>query len=274
MQDLSGRVAIVTGGADGIGEATARALARGGAAVVIADKNTERSPQVAADIIAAGGEALAVATDVSVPEQIDALIAQTRDRWGRIDILDNNAAALELTADDGDVLTVRPDVLTGTLQGNLVAPYLMTRAVLPLMLEQGGGAIVNIASVSGMAGEPGLTAYGIAKAGLIQLTRAVATQYGKSGIRCNAVAPAFVRTRNNEIYAPPRFGAIYRRNMVTPDTARPQDVAEVVAFLVSDAAKMISGHVVPVDGGLTDSSPISADYREWMGETADAARPE
>ncbi|MFF0499784.1 SDR family NAD(P)-dependent oxidoreductase [Nocardia aobensis] len=270
MNDLSGKVAVVTGGANGIGEATAHTLARRGAAVAIADKDAERAPLVAAQITAAGGNALAVVTDVSDPEQVDALMARIRDQWGGIDILDNNAAALDLTAEDGDILTLRPDTLAGMLNGSLVAPYLMIRAALPDMLERGGGAIVNIASVSGMAGEPGLTAYGVAKAGLIQLTRAVANQYGKSGIRCNAVAPAFVRTRHNEIYAPPRFGAIYSRNMVTPETATPQDVAEVVAFLVSDAARMVSGHVVPVDGGLTDSSPISADYRAWMTEMAGA----
>ncbi len=263
MQDFSTKVAIVTGGANGMGEATARLLAQRGATVVIADKDAERSALVAGEIAAAGGAVAAIPTDIREVDQVEALFAQVRERWGRVDVLDNNAAGLDLTAEDPDVLGLTPGLLMETLQANVLGAFLMTRAALPLMLERGSGAIVNIASVSGMAGELSLTAYGISKAALIQLTRATAIQYGDRGIRCNAVAPAYVRTSNNEEYAPPELDGIYARAMATPETAEPADIAAVVAFLASDAARMVTGHVVPVDGGVAASSPIVADFRDW-----------
>jgi NAD(P)-dependent dehydrogenase (short-subunit alcohol dehydrogenase family) len=264
MTNLTGRVAIVTGGANGMGEATAHLLAHRGGIVVIADKDSERAPLVADAINEKGGQAVSIVTDVSEAEQVDALVRKTLERYGRIDALDNNAAALELVGQDHDVLDLEPEILFGTLKGTLVSAYLMTRAVLPAMLEQGGGAIVNMASLAGMWGQPRQTAYGIAKAGLIQFTRSVAIQYGRSGIRCNAIAPTFVRTRNTLLFAPPGLTQLYERALALPETPVPEDIAEVVVFLLSDAARMITGHLVPVDGGTTANSQITADYREWM----------
>jgi NAD(P)-dependent dehydrogenase (short-subunit alcohol dehydrogenase family) len=261
MTDFTGRLVIVTGGADGMGEATVHTFARAGAVVVIADRDAGRSDLVEAEVREAGGDAHAIVTDVREPEQVEALVAQVRARWGRIDVLDNNAAALELTADDPGILGLEPGVVMETLRGNVFAPYLMTRAVLPVMLEQGHGAVVNIASVSGMAGELGLTAYGISKAAVIQLTRAVATQYGRDGIRCNAVAPAYVTTRNNAAHAPPELVQIYARSTPAPQVAAPQDIASAVLFLASAEARMINGHVLPVDGGFVAASSIVADFR-------------
>lgn len=261
MTDFTGRVVIVTGGADGMGEATVHTFARAGAVVVIADRNAERAALVEAQVREAGGDAHAIVTDVREPEQVEALVSQVRARWGRIDVLDNNAAALELTVDDPGVLDLEPGVVMETLRGNVFAAYLTTRAVLPAMLDRGRGAIVNIASVSGLAGELGLSAYGISKAALIQLTRAVATQHGRHGICCNAVAPAYVTTRNNATYAPPELAEIYARNASAPQVAAPQDIADAVFFLASDEARMITGHVLPVDGGLVASSSIVADSR-------------
>ena len=261
MTDFTGRVVIVTGGADGMGEATVHTFARAGAVVVIADRDAGRSELVEAEVREAGGDAHAIVTDVREPEQVEALIARVRARWGRIDVLDNNAAALELTAEDPGVLDLEPGVMLETLRGNVFASYLTTRAVLPAMLDQGRGAIVNIASVSGMAGELALTAYGVSKAALIQLTRAVATQHGRHGIRCNAVAPAYVTTRNNALHAPPELAGIYARNTSTPGVASPQDIADAVVFLASDQAGLITGHVLPVDGGFVAGSSIVADFR-------------
>lgn len=262
MSDFDGRVAVITGGANGMGERVAHTLAERGAVVVVADRDAERAPLVEKEIRDAGGEAHAYVVDVSVESQVQELMADVASRFGRIDVLDNNAAALELTAEDPDLAALETSVLMGTLAGNVVGPFLCTKYVLPTMLAQGGGSIVNMASVSGMLGETSLSAYGISKAAVIQLTRATATQYGKQGVRCNAVAPALVMTRNTTEWMPPEFKDVYLRNSLTPYVGAPQDIAEVVAFLASDASRYMTGHVIPVDGGVAAASPIVADRRD------------
>lgn len=262
LGEFDGKVAVVTGGANGMGERVAHTLAARGAVVVIADRDGERTPLVEKEIREAGGEAHGTVVDVSDEAQVVGLVSEVTTRFGRIDILDNNAAALELTADDPDIAALETSVLMGTLVGNVVGPFLCTKHVLPTMLAQGRGSIVNMASVSGMLGETSLSAYGISKAAVIQLTRAVATQYGKQGVRCNAVAPALVMTRNTTEWMPPEFKDVYLRNSLTPYVGQPQDVAEVVAFLASDASRYMTGHVIPVDGGIAAASPIVADRRD------------
>jgi NAD(P)-dependent dehydrogenase (short-subunit alcohol dehydrogenase family) len=261
MSEFEGRVAIVTGAANGMGERVAHTLAAGGATVVIADKDTERSPLVESAIRAAGGDAHSIPTDMTDEAQVKDLMAAVVARFGRIDVLDNNAAALELTAEDPDVVNLDADVLMGTLRGNLLGPFLGCKHVIPVMLKNGGGSIINMASVSGMLGETSLSAYGMSKAGVIQLTRAVATQYGKQDVRCNAIAPALVMTRNTTEWMPKEFKDIYLRNSLTPYVGDPQDVAHVVAFLASDKSRYMTGHVIPVDGGIAAASPIVADRR-------------
>ncbi|MCW2771798.1 MAG: hypothetical protein JWN91_124 [Nocardioides sp.] len=261
MSEFEGKVAVVTGGANGMGERVAHTLAERGAVVVIADRDGERTPLVEREIRAAGGDAHGFVVDVSVEDQVRDLMTEVVRRFGRIDVLDNNAAALELTAEDPDIAALETSVLMGTLTGNLVGPFLCTKYALPAMLTQGGGSIVNMASVSGMLGETSLSAYGMSKAAVIQLTRAVATQYGKQGVRCNAVAPALVMTRNTTEWMPPEFKDVYLRNSLTPYIGAPQDIAEVVAFLASDRSRYMTGHVVPVDGGIAAASPIVADRR-------------
>jgi NAD(P)-dependent dehydrogenase (short-subunit alcohol dehydrogenase family) len=261
MSEFEGKVAVVTGGANGMGERVAHTLAERGAVVVIADRDGERTPLVEREIRAAGGDAHGFVVDVSVEDQVRDLMTEVVRRFGRIDVLDNNAAALELTAEDPAIAALETSVLMGTLTGNLVGPFLCTKYALPAMLTQGGGSIVNMASVSGMLGETSLSAYGMSKAAVIQLTRAVATQYGKQGVRCNAVAPALVMTRNTTEWMPPEFKDVYLRNSLTPYIGAPQDIAEVVAFLASDRSRYMTGHVVPVDGGIAAASPIVADRR-------------
>ncbi|MGC5616467.1 SDR family NAD(P)-dependent oxidoreductase [Georgenia sp. Z1491] len=178
------------------------------------------------------------------------------------------AAGLDLTANDADISSLDPDVLLETFRANLVGMFLVTKHGLPTMLDQGAGSIVNMASVSGMAGESSLSAYGMSKASVIHFTKQVAVQYGKQGIRCNAIAPAFVNTRNNKQYASQEFADVYLRHMVSTSGAEPQNIADVVVFLSSDEAALVNGHVIPVDGGITEVSPIVADVRELGGHTA------
>ncbi|WP_169988464.1 SDR family NAD(P)-dependent oxidoreductase [Microbispora sp. H10836] len=261
MAEFDGRVAIVTGGANGMGEQVAHTLAAEGATVIIADRDAERAHLVELEIREAGGDAHAVVVDVSEENQVKDLVDKVITRFGRIDVLDNNAAALELTAEDPDVVALDSAVFMDTMRGNVLGPFLCCKYVIPVMLSQGGGSIINMASVSGMAGETSLTAYGISKAAVIQLTRAVATQYGKQRVRCNAIAPALVMTRNTSEWMPKEFKDIYLRNSLTPYVGEPQDVANVVVFLASDKARYMTGHVIPVDGGIKAASPIVADRR-------------
>lgn len=261
MHDMTGSVAIVTGGANGMGERVAITLAQRGATVVIVDKDAERSAKVESEIIAVGGSARAIIADAADESQVREVVDHVITDYGRIDFLDNNAAALELTADDPDVVSLEPATFTKTLQANLVGPFLCCKYIIPHMIEAGGGSIVNMASVSGILGETSLTAYGISKAGLIHLTKSVATQYGKQNVRCNAVAPALVMTRNTAEWMPGEYKDIYLRNSMTPYVGEPQDVANVVAFLASPESRYMTGHVIPVDGGLAAASPIAADRR-------------
>lgn len=258
---LTDRVAIVTGGGNGMGERTVHTLAERGAAVVVADLDKVNGGRVASDVIAAGGRALFVHADATDEESVRNLIAATRREFGGIDILDNNAAALGLTRSDGAVLDTTVETFQATLRANVGGPFLMCKLVIPEMLERGGGSIINMTSVSALAGELGLTAYGVSKAAVAQLTRAIATQYGPAGIRCNSVAPSYVSTRNNATSSPPEVEHAYLRQTPTGRIVSPQEVAEVVAFLASGAASQINGQLIPVDGGMRAAASTVADLR-------------
>lgn len=269
MTDFNGRVVVVTGGANGIGEAVARRFAGHGATVAIADRDEARSVEVERQIRAAGGDAHAMPTDVRHIAEVQHLVSSVLSRWGRIDVVDNNAAALELTASDTDVLHLDPDLLMETLRGNVLSTVLVTQAVLPALIERGGGSIINMASVSGMRGDLFLSAYGLSKAAIIQLTRQVTVQYGRQGIRCNALAPSYVTTPNNEQYAPAGMKDVYLRNTPAPIMTSPEQIADVVVFLGSDEASAITGQLIPVDGAITQVLATFADFREWSATVDD-----
>ncbi|MGK0741909.1 SDR family NAD(P)-dependent oxidoreductase [Leucobacter sp. Z1108] len=261
---LDERIAIVTGGGNGIGERSAHTLASRGAQVIVLDPDVANAQRVVDDITKQGGRAELIGTDATNEDEVQAALEVIVQRHGRIDILNNNAAVLALTTGDLSVIDTPHDHFIEALRANLGGPYLMCHHVIPIMLRNGGGSIVNIASVSGMFGEPNLTAYGIAKAGVIQLTRAIAAQFGPQGIRCNAVAPSYVTTPNNEIYAPPELSEAYLRCTPTGRLSAPQDIAEVVAFLASESARQINGHTLPVDGGLVAATSVTEELRESL----------
>lgn len=265
MSDFTGKVAVITGGANGMGEAVAHDLASKGATVVIADRDGERTPLVEKEIRAEGGDAHGFVVDVTKEDVVKDLVADVVSRWGRIDVLDNNAAALELTAEDPDVVNLSADILMRTLQGNVLGPFLCSKYVIPVMIENGGGSIINMASVAGLTGDLSLSAYQLSKAAVIQLTRAVATQYGKQAVRCNAIAPATILTRNVDAYMPDDYRETYIRNSLTTYLGTPDDVAHLVTFLASDASRYMTGHVIPVDGGICAALPIVAERRVQLG---------
>lgn len=253
-----GKVALVTGASSGIGRATAVALAGEGARVVLASRGEDRGRAVAQEIAEAGGEALFVPTDVSDPEQVTRLLAETDAAFGRLDYAVNNAGTSEVGAFKATVeLTV--DEFDAHLDLNLRSVWLCLREELAYLLRQGTpGAIVNTSSINGLGGVPRNAPYAAAKAGIIALTKSVALEYAGQGIRVNALVPGAVRTPMLEDVfeqvspgAPEKAAERYDASVPLGRIGTPEEAAEAVLWLCSDASSYVTGHSLVVDGGLT-----------------------
>src|SRR5947208_12496763 len=268
MALLTRRVAVVTGGGSGIGRAIARRFAAEGAQVAVADLNRESAERVAAEIRADGGTAIGVPTDVAESAQVDALFARVVREWGTVDILANNAGIGEVSprlraqteqafqAIMGGArlslgVTSRMDDAEWRrmLDVHLFGTFACTRAALRIMEERGRGAIVNMASVAGLAGIPGSAHYGAAKAGIIGFTKSVAQEVGGANIRVNAIAPGLIDTpMTADMPAVLRQMVLLRTPLGRSGT--PEDIAAVALFLVSDEASFVTGQVVSPNGGF------------------------
>jgi NAD(P)-dependent dehydrogenase (short-subunit alcohol dehydrogenase family) len=261
MGELDGKVAIVTGGASGIGEASARALAAAGAKVAVSALHVERAKVVADSIAETGAETLPLGFDTSNEDQVARAIQETVDAFGGIDILHNNAAitSVDFMMRDGMIHELDVDLWDQTMAVNVRGYMLCTKYAIPQMLARGGGVVVNTTSGAGMQGELVRSAYGTSKTAVIGFTRSVATQYGKMGIRCVAVMPGMTMTETVAANVPPQLLEVMKRHTLTPDLARPADVANAVVFLASDRAAFITGVTIPVDGGFGIHSPSYAD---------------
>lgn len=262
---LEGKVAIITGAGGGIGRPTALALARAGARVVVSDIERSTAEKTAALIGRKGGEAFAVAADISQESDWAALVTQAVQAFGGLDVLVNNAAAT--SPRDRDILSMEVDVWDYTFAINARGPMLGCKHAIPKLLERGGGAIVNIASGSALTGQLGIPAYSAAKAATISLTRSVATLHGQQGIRCNAIAPGLIMHPRLAKHFPQEQIRIDAQNLLTPESGTPEDIAHAVVFLASEHARFINGHVLPVDGGILAHTPFYAQVRA-LGESS------
>ena len=251
MTALDGTTAIVTGGASGIGRAICGRFADEGAAVAVVDIDESGADATAGAIADAGGRAIAVTTDLRVPDDIAAAVARVGDEFGSIDVLVNNAGVMD---------ALRPPLSVSLPQWelafavNVTAPFLLCQAVLPGMIANGRGAIVNIASIAGLSGGRAGTAYTASKHALVGLTRSIAFTHVEDGIRCNAICPGGVATGIADRDDPrDPFGAErYRLAHATkPRHGEPDEIASVAAFLASDRASFVNGAIVPVDAGWT-----------------------
>jgi 3-oxoacyl-[acyl-carrier protein] reductase len=242
---FDGRVAFVTGSAQGIGRAIALALAEAGCDVVIADVNPEKIDSVAKEVEGLGRKSLAIKLDVSDPESVKAGVAKILETFGKIDILVNNAGITR----DGLVMRMKPEDWSLVLRVNLDGAFYCTRAVLPGMVKQRYGRIVNIASVVAQAGNPGQANYVASKGGIIGLTKAVAAEVASRSITVNAVAPGFIATAMTE-KLPDEVRTRMLGQIPLGRMGTDRDIANGVRFLASDEASYITGHVLSINGGM------------------------
>ena len=269
---LEGKTAIVTGGGGGIGAASATALAEQGASVLIADLFEEGAQVVAERLRGHGHVAIAMQVDVSVPDDISNMVEAAVREFGGLDILHNNAAATspDVVGRDGAIVDLDPEVLYTTLRVNAGAYALGAKFAVPHMIKRGGGAIINTSSVESFSTDLTRPSYQMSKGAINALTKSIATQYGRQGIRSVAIAPGLIVTPGAAAAAAAnpemrQYLDLLARHTLAPRFGTPEDIGNLVAFLASDAASFITGIVIPVDGGLTAHNPAWADERSGLG---------
>ena len=243
--DLKGKVAIVTGGAQGIGKSIATRLAQAGANVVIADVMEEVAKSTAQEISQKGNEAISIRVDVSSLSSVEEMVKKTLDKFGRIDILVNNAGITR----DGLVMRMKEEDWDLVLDINLKGAFNCIKTVSPIMMKQKSGKIVNIASIVGIIGNIGQANYSASKAGLIALTKTCARELASRRINVNAVAPGFIQTSMTE-RLPAQVKEKLSSQIPFGEIGKPEDVASAVLFLVSEEASYVTGEVIRVDGGM------------------------
>jgi NAD(P)-dependent dehydrogenase (short-subunit alcohol dehydrogenase family) len=254
VNGLQNKIGLVVGGANGVGRATAIRLAQEGAKVVVADLNEEGAAAVVGTIRESGGDAASVGADLRIAESINAAVQFTVDTYGRVDLLHNVGFNPTLvTTKDLDILTTELDDYEEMLATTLRGYVLSCRAVIPHMLANGGGAIVNTSSLAAIRSLPtGLRfSYSIAKSGLTPLSQHIAVRYGKQNIRCNTAALGMVISESFMATMSPDRVQVTESATLTPKPAVPDDIAAAVVFLLSDDARYITGQTINVDGGVS-----------------------
>ena len=245
MFSLKDKVAVVTGASQGIGRETALALAEAGAKVVVAARSEEKLAALVSEITAAGGQAFAVKMDVADPEQVKAGFKQVLEKFGRLDILVNNAAVTR----DGLAMRMKKEDWDTVLQTNLTGAHLCIQQALPTMMKARAGRIINISSIVAQMGNAGQANYVAAKAGLIGLTKAIAIEIASRNVTVNAVAPGFIQTPMTDVL-PDKVREELKMKIPLGRMGSAREVAAAIVFLASDEAGYITGHVLNVNGGM------------------------
>jgi NAD(P)-dependent dehydrogenase (short-subunit alcohol dehydrogenase family) len=259
MSGLAGKIAIVTGGAGGIGAATARELAREGAAVAVVDIDTAKAAAVADGIRQTGARAIALGGDLAEEAAARSVVEATVAEFGRLDVLHNNAAltASDFLSRDTTIAEIPLDVKQRSMGVNLTSQLLMCKYAVPEMLRSGGGSIINMSSGAALSGDRTRLAYGVSKAGVHALTMYVATSEGKRGVRANTIVPGLILTDAVRAHLSDDVLDHLGRATLTPYVGQPQDVADLVVFLASERSRYITGQMIAIDGGM--SAHVAAD---------------
>ena len=266
MDRLKGKVAIVTGSTSGIGVGIAKLFAAEGAKVVICGRREEKGQAVVDSIVKAGGEASYHFMDITQTESIEALCADTAEKYGKIDILVNNAANVGLKDGRGDELTL--EMWDAVFQSDVRGTFYATKCVLPYMTKnEQGGSIINIGSMASCSGDLGSTAYACAKAGVDMLTESTALQYGKQNVRCNCVRPGLIVTPENAAHVPQALKDVFLSNIMVNRYGCPEDIGHMCVYLASDESAYVTGQIVNVDGGLNSHVTTVAQFRQLNSRT-------
>jgi len=251
---LEGRVALITGASRGIGRAIGLRLAQAGAKVVVSSRKLENVQTVADEIEAAGGEALPLQAHVGRPDEVQALVERTMETFGRIDVAVNNAAT---NPHFGPLLSADEGQWDKILDTNIKSVFRVCKAVAPHMEAQGGGKIINIASIAGLRPSPGMGIYGVSKAAVIMLTRVLATELGHANIQVNAIAPGVIKTRFSQLlWQTEQIAEPILASLPLGRFGEPEDVAGLALYLASPASDYVTGAVFSVDGGMNVASAM------------------
>jgi 3-oxoacyl-[acyl-carrier protein] reductase len=259
MRGLAGKVALITGATQAMGATIAARLAEEGASIVGVGRSKERGEAIAQNLREHGYQALFCRADVSVQEEVEATVNYAAERFGRLDIVVNNAAALDSDTGEAGVVDEPSPVFEHIIRVGLFGPFFLAKYAIPVMMDGfEGGAFVNISSYASAKGLPGLPAYSASKGGLESLTRQLAAEYAEHGIRANAILLGSILVpRTETIHADPVRAEKSRAGRLIGRVGTPADVASMVAFLASDEAGFVTGAVIPVDGGLSIKGPAS-----------------
>lgn len=254
MNRFEDKTAIVTGAAGGIGEAATRRITSEGGKVVIADYSKERADKLAGELARSGADVRSIYFSATEVESCKELVDFAMKEYGKVDILVNNVGGTNLKR-DRSIEMLDLSYFDEVFHLNLYCMMYLSQQIIPVMEEHGGGNIVNVASIGGITADDSGTLYGTSKAGVINLTRYIATQVGKKNIRCNAVAPGLVLTPAALNNLDEKLRNVFLDQCTTPYLGKPEDIAATIAFLASDDARYVTGQTIVADGGLTIHNP-------------------
>lgn len=255
------KIALITSSTRGIGKACAQTLAKKGIKVYLAVRRPEAGKELAAQIIAGGGQADIVFFDAEKQETYSSMVTEVLDKEGRLDILVNNFGSTDVKKDLDVVNTDFQDFISIS-EKNLKSVYIPSQAAIPSMIHNGGGCIINIGSIGGTEPDLSRTAYGVSKAAILFLTKEIAVQYARQRIRCNSVLPGYTQTDAAKDNMSEEFLNAFLKNVPLNRPGYPQDIANAVAFLASDEASFITGHLLPVAGGFGVPTPLYSMYMD------------